>query len=191
MSRRALILVLLGVVAVVAAGQIPKLGGKVERATLPLNHAAVIRQQAAEKGLPPELIAGVIYTESRFRPRRSSAGAEGLMQILPSTSEFIARKSGGVAFKTSDLADPEVNIRYGSWYLRYLRNLYAGNTVEALAAYNGGMANVDRWKAQAAAEGRQFTRDDIGFGETRAYVDRVLEAAADYRRVYSKELGIR
>jgi len=190
-TRRGLILLLLGLAAVIAASQVPRLGGRVERVALPLDHVRVIRAQAAEKGLPAELIAGVIYAESRFRPRRSPAGAEGLMQLMPATSEFIARKSGGVSFTTADLADPEVNIRYGSWYLRYLLQRYAGNTVEALAAYNAGLSNVDRWKRDAEAEGRSFGREDIGFPETAAYVDKVLEAAEDYRRVYPRELGIR
>lgn len=191
MSRRTLLIVLLGLLAVVGISQLPKLGGKVERAALPLGHASVIREQGSAKGIPPDLIAGVIYAESRFRPRRSSAGAEGLMQILPSTAQFIARQSGGTAFTASDLADPAVNIRYGSWYLRYLLQRYGGNQVEALAAYNAGMANVDRWKAESAAAGRVFSEEDIAFPETAAYVDRVLAAAGDYRRVYGRELGIR
>jgi soluble lytic murein transglycosylase len=189
-TRRAVLLILFALVAVVAASQIPKLGPQVERIGLPLEHSTVIRQQAREKGLRPELIAAVIYAETRFNARRSPAGAEGLMQLLPSTAQFIAKRSGGTAFETADLADPEVNIRYGSWYLRYLLQRYDGSELEAVAAYNAGMGNVDRWIAKARSEARQFSESDIGFPETRAYVDRVFGAERDYRSVHGRELGI-
>jgi len=163
----------------------------VPQLSLPLNHASVIREQAAAKGLKPELIAAVIYAETKFEPRRSSAGAEGLMQILPETAQFIARKSGGTAFVPSDLATPAVNIRYGSWYLRYLLDRYNGNQVKAIAAYNGGMGNVDRWVNEARSSGHEFGINDIGFPETRAYVEKVLAAEKEYRTTYGRELGVR
>ena len=92
----------------------------VQEIALPLRHEDIIRQQAADKGLDPSLIAGVIYVESRFRDQTSVAGAKGLMQILPSTADYIAGKSGGTRFEQGDLATPQINIAYGSWYLRYL-----------------------------------------------------------------------
>lgn len=190
MSRKAAALIVAALVGVVALSQLSKLAGSVVDGPLPLDHAAVIRQQAQAKGLPPELIAGVIYAETRFRPRRSSAGAEGLMQLLPDTANFIAKRSGGSAFTTADLADPEVNIRYGSWYLRYLMERYGGNRLEAVSAYNAGMANVDRWKTQALAQGHEFGFGDIGFAETEAYTRRVMDAAQRYRKAYPVELGI-
>src|SRR5580698_6971032 len=98
---------------------------------LPLSDAAVIREQAAEKHLDPALIAGVIYAETKFDPRPSSAGAQGLMQILPRTAEFLAHLSGGVNFQTGDLATPAVNIAYGSYYLRYLLDHYGGSEMLA------------------------------------------------------------
>src|SRR5215216_5033644 len=98
-----------------------------EAVTLPLRHDDIIRQQAADKDLDPALIAGVIYVESRFRDQTSHAGAKGLMQIMPSTADYIARKSGGTAFEQGDLATPQINIAYGSWYLRYLLQHYHGN----------------------------------------------------------------
>src|ERR1044072_8050882 len=79
----------------------------VQEISLPLRHEDIIRQQAAQKGLDPSLIAGVIYVESRFRDQTSHAGAKGLMQILPSTADYIARKSGGTAFEQGDLATPQ------------------------------------------------------------------------------------
>lgn len=159
--------------------------------TLPLNHASIIREQAAAKSVRPELIAAVIYAETKFQPRESSAGALGLMQLLPETAKFIARKSGGSAFVPSDLGTPSVNIRYGTWYLRYLLNRYDGNELKAIAAYNGGMGNVDRWVENANLAGHEFGIDDIGFPETRAYVEKVRKAEEDYRSTYGRELGVR
>jgi soluble lytic murein transglycosylase len=152
--------------------------------TLPLQHEDIIRQQASEKQLDPAMIAAVIYAESRFRDQESHAGALGLMQITPETAQVIERLSGGKTFVTSDLSDPEINISYGSYYLRYLLNRYDGNEVAALAAYNAGTGNVDRWG------GSNLQEADIGFPETRAYVDEVLDKQHDYRDQYASDLGL-
>ncbi len=125
---------------------------------LPLRDAGIIREQAAEKQLDPALIAAVIYAETKFDPRPSSAGAQGLMQILPSTAYYLAHLSGGVSFTASDLANPSVNVAYGSYYLRYLLDHYDGNQMLAVAAYNGGLGNVDKWLAHAQARGPDAER---------------------------------
>src|SRR3712207_3046204 len=115
------------------------------------------------------------YVESRFRDQTSHAGAKGLMQILPSTADYIARKSGGTEFEQGDLASPQINIAYGSWYLRYLLDHYEGNELLALAAYNAGEGKVDEWVHGAAAKGENFeVATHIPFPETREYVTRVL-----------------
>ncbi len=158
---------------------------------LPLSDAGVIREQASSKHLDPSLIAAVIYAESKFEPRTSSAGALGLMQIEPETAHFIAHVSGGVRFTTSDLQTPSVNIAYGSWYLRYLLERYEGDEMLAVAAYNAGFANVDEWAAKAREEGRQLALADIPFPETQAYVQRVMWAQSQYRARYARELGLR
>ena len=122
----------------------------VNELTLPLSDASVIREQAPAKQLDPALIAAVIYAETKFEPRTSSAGAEGLMQIEPETAEFLAKLSGGYSFTTSDLGTPKVNVAYGSYYLRYLLDHYEGNEMLAVAAYNAGLANVDTLGGQGA-----------------------------------------
>jgi soluble lytic murein transglycosylase len=158
---------------------------------LPLSYAGIIRQQAAEKHLDPALVAAVIYAETKFDARPSSAGAQGLMQILPQTAEFLAGRSGATTFRLSDLGTPSVNIAYGAYYLRYLLNEYGGNEILALAAYNGGEANVDRWVAAALSAGRPFTVSQIRFPQTQAYVVRVMQAQHDYRQTYASQLGYR
>ncbi|MCP9488996.1 MAG: lytic transglycosylase domain-containing protein [Solirubrobacteraceae bacterium MAG38_C4-C5] len=189
--RRLLGLAAVGALAaLLAATLLPRLGDVARELTLPLRHADIIRQQAREKDLDAELIAGVIYQESRFRDQTSSAGARGLMQITPETARYIANLSGGTRFVTEDLATPQVNIAYGSFYLRYLLDQYDGDEVVALAAYNGGETNVNRWLAEADVEGRDFEVDAIPFPETRAYVDKVLEARDDYADAYPRELGL-
>ena|ERR1700730_1002571 len=173
-------------VAVIAS----QLGSGAHSRALPLSEARVIRKQAAAKHLDPALIAAVIYAESKFNPRPSSAGAEGLMQILPDTAYFIAHLSGGTRFTASDLQTPSINVAYGSYYLRYLLDHYGGNEMLAVAAYNGGLANVDSWVAHAEAAGRSLTLSRIPFDETRAYVARVLGAQQAYRATYRRELGL-
>ena len=121
---------------------------------LPLSDTRIIREQAADKHLDPALIAAVIYAESKFEPRTSSAGAEGLMQILPETAYYLAHLSGGRTFTACDLATPEINVAYGSYYLRYLLDHYEGDEMLALAAYNGGPHERRPLGGAGAARGR-------------------------------------
>jgi len=191
MSRRTLATIAAVAIGVLAtAFAVSRIDTAVRKLALPLNHAEVIREQAAEKHINPALIAAVIYAESKFDPRPSTAGAEGLMQILPDTARFIAHLSGGTRFVASDLATPSINVAYGSYYLRYLLDHYDGDEMLALAAYNAGLANVDSWVAHAGAAGRRLTMDAIPFTETRAYVRRVLDAQRAYRLTYPRELGL-
>jgi soluble lytic murein transglycosylase len=161
-----------------------------ELGTLPLRHDDIIRQQAADKRLDPALIAAVIYEESRFRDQTSQAGARGLMQITPETADAIAKHSGGTRFKQSDLAEPQINISYGSYYLRLLIDHYGGNETLAIAAYNAGMGNVDRWVSEAGGAEGFKSAEHIPFPETRAYVENVMESRQDYRDNYADDLGL-
>jgi soluble lytic murein transglycosylase len=146
-----------------------------QRLRYPLRYEQIVRGHARNYQLDPALLAAVIYQESRFRvDAKSSSGAIGLMQLRPETAKGIAIRTGGSRFQTSDLYNPEINVRYGSWYLRHLLNKYDDEKL-ALAAYNAGQSNVDRWRA----EGKE-----IEFSETRAYVDRVEELKEIYRSAY-------
>jgi soluble lytic murein transglycosylase len=189
--RLGLVLLALALAAIALLTLKPWADKAVQEITLPLRHEDIIRQQAQDKNLDPSLIAGVIYVESRFRDQTSHAGAKGLMQLMPATADYIAHKSGGTEFVQGDLATPQINIAYGSWYLRYLLDHYNGDTALALAAYNAGEGKVDQWWGEAADRGEDFTvADHIPFPETRAYVSKVLDARRKYRREYARELGL-
>ena len=122
----------------------------------------------------------MIEAESKFNPNaRSDAGAIGLMQLTPSTAKGIAQYTGGSRFRVSDLTNPDINIRYGAWYLGHLLAKYKDERL-ALAAYNAGQQNVDSWLS--AHEGIQFS-------ETRDYVDKVERLKGIYRRSYASQLG--
>lgn len=184
---------LLGVAALsalVAFVVVPLLPDAVRELTLPLKHEDIIRQQSTAKELDPSLLAAVIYAESHFRDQTSHAGARGLMQITPQTARYIAKLSGGTTFEQGDLGTPQINIAYGAYYLRYLLDRYGENKVLALAAYNGGEGNVDRWINEAATSKRRFEVSQIPFEETRHYVQRVLDAQKDYRDKYKTQLGL-
>jgi len=155
----------------------------IREVALPLRHENIIRQQAEEKGVDAALIAAVIYSESRFVDQTSSADARGLMQITPPTAGEIEKLSGGTAFELQDLSNPDINIRYGTFYLAHLLDIYDGDVVAALAAYNAGPGNAEEWG------GSEMTLDDIQFPETKAYVKGVLEKQREYRHEYDLELG--
>jgi soluble lytic murein transglycosylase len=145
----------------------------------PLKYGAIVRGHARNYRLDPALLAAVIYQESKFRPHvKSDSGAIGLMQLLPDTAKGIAVHTGGTRFRVRDLYDPELNVRYGSWYLRHLLDKYHDERA-ALAAYNAGQENVDEWRRDGKG---------IAFSETRHYVKRVEHLKTLYRRGYSKEL---
>jgi len=150
-----------------------------ERLRYPLRYAQYVRVHAREHGLDPALMAAVIYQESKFEPSaQSSSGAIGLMQLTPSTAHGIAIRTGGSAFRTSDLYNPEINIRYGAWYLHNLFVKYHSERL-VLAAYNAGQGNVDRWLAHD---------EPIQFPETRAYVDRVERLKRIYAKAWHSQL---
>jgi soluble lytic murein transglycosylase len=142
----------------------------------PLHYREIVLGHAKNYRLDPALLAAVIYQESRFRANaRSDRGAIGLMQLLPATAQGIAERTGGTRFRVADLYDPEINVRYGAWYLRHLLDRYGSERL-ALAAYNAGQANVDRWRAAGLP---------IQFAETRDFVDRVEKLKSVYRHAYA------
>lgn len=156
----------------------------------PLDYAEAIRSQAATNHLPPELVAAVIKQESDFKPdARSSEGAVGLMQLMPSTARWIHTQPGSPVAAPDRLGEPDVNIAYGTWYLHYLLDKYGDERV-AIAAYNGGETNAAQWSKQATLAGRRLSVGEIPFPETRQFVKQVSATRAIYRRAYATELGL-
>jgi soluble lytic murein transglycosylase len=147
-----------------------------ERLWHPFRYQAIVLGHAQNYRLDPALLAAVIYQESKFNAdARSDRGAIGLMQLLPDTAKGIAERTGGSRFRVSDLYDPEINVRYGAWYLRLLLDKYGSERL-ALAAYNAGQRNVDSWRAR---------RIGIQFEETRDFVERVESLKQTYRDAYA------
>jgi len=175
-----LLTVLVAAVAGVAAWFLLATPDFVQRERYPLRYEAIVKGHARNYRLDPALLAAVIYAESKFHANaKSSSGAIGLMQLLPSTADGIALHTGGTNFHRSDLYNPEINVRYGAWYLRHLLDKYDDERA-ALAAYNAGQNNVDRWLADG---------EGIRFSETRAYVDRVEDLKGIYRDIWRSQLG--
>ena len=173
-----LLVVLVGIVALPFALEAPE---AVRKAVYPLRYEETIREASRRNGLEPTFVAGVIYTESRFRPgAESHQKAYGLMQMLPTTAEFVQRRSG----IEGDYRDPRTNIRLGTWYLGYLAERYRGDERLMLAAYNSGEGSVDAWISE---EGFDIAKD-IPFEETKKYVERSLEARQRYEELYGKDL---
>jgi len=150
-----------------------------ERIRYPLHYSEYVRVHAREHHLDPALLAAVIYQESKFRSNaKSSSGAIGLMQLTPSTARGIAVRTHGSAFRTSDLYDPDINIRYGTWYLDNLFKKYRTERL-VLAAYNAGQGNVDQWRSHG---------EPVQFAETRAYIKRVERLKKIYRDAWRSQL---
>ena len=146
----------------------------------PLRYSTNVRVYASQDHLDPALLAAVIEAESKFDANaQSSAGAVGLMQLTPSTAKGIAQYTGGSRFRVSDLTNPDINIRYGAWYLGHLFEKYRNERL-ALAAYNAGQDTVDRWRKEHVG---------IQFSETKDYVAKVERLKKIYRRAYAKQLG--
>ena len=167
----AVLVVGVGVATGLLLGVVGKVDQAIQELTLPLRHEDIIRQQSQEKGVDASLIAAVIYSESRFRDQTSSAGARGLMQITPETALDIARRSEAQTFVIKDLADPQINISYGTYHLRNLLELYEGNEVAALAAYNAGPGAVAKYNGVPP------------YRETQNYVDKIV---GQYKKTLSQ-----
>jgi soluble lytic murein transglycosylase len=185
LSRRTLGFVAIGLVALCGLAALGAYAVVEEpswyaRLRYPLHYEHIISSHAENYEIDGALLAAVIYRESKFDVEAvSESGAVGLMQLLPATADGIATFTGGSAFETDDLYNPELNVRYGSFYLKRLIDRY-GNLELALAAYNAGQSTVDEWiEAQVG----------IQYPETRAYVDDIVRIRDIYRRSYGSRLG--
>lgn len=149
----------------------------------PLKYEESVIRYATEYNVDPYLVASVIKVESNFSPKAvSTQGAIGLMQLMPETALWAAEKMGIQNIDISDINNPDLNIRIGTWYLASLLNEFDDNIILALAAYNGGRGNVAEWQAQGSFE--EKTIDEIPFSETRNFVAKVIKSYEWYKRLY-------
>lgn len=147
-----------------------------------VKYAEEIKSAADRYSLDRALVAAMVNTESRFKPDAVSVdGARGLMQVLPTTAEWIAYRRGLVYSEDNvDLFDVETNLDYGCWLMRYLLDRYEQNTRYALIAYNAGFGRLDDWLENNVDENGVLA--DIPYAETRSYVRRITELAEGYRK---------
>ena len=190
-TRRArkirLVLPLLAVLLLVAVGFYVLLFPKaVHQIAYPLSYQEEITKYAKEYQLDPARVAAVIYCESSFQPEAvSPAGARGLMQIMPETGGWIAKKLNEESGYTDErLFEPELNIRYGCWYLNYLDGRYDGDLTKATAAYHAGGTRVDEWLADKQYSQDGVTLAYIPYDSTRAYVANVKSAYEHYKEKF-------
>lgn len=153
--------------------------------TCPVEYEDLIRKYAAENELEPAYVAAVIMAESSYRPEAvSSANAQGLMQLLPSTAEWIAGKFDET-YTEGCLFDPETNIRYGCWYLGFLMRRYDSDMRCSSAAYHQGQGRVDQWLADPALSSDGKTLDRFDSSVTENYVNRILRYYERYEEIYA------
>ena len=160
-----------------------------ERRSYPQNFCETVQKYAEEYDIPEDLLWAVIKVESDFDTRAySSAGAMGLMQMMPSTFEWLTGEEHlGEHLSVQSLYEPDVSIRYGAYYLRYLYQKFNCNWETALAAYNGGEGNVAQWLADPEYSDADGNLTYIPFKETRGYVQKVTNAREMYQKLYYEE----
>lgn len=155
----------------------------------PIKFQHEILMASRKYDVDPYLILAVIRSESSFKTDRvSKKGAIGLMQIMPDTAAWIVQQAG---FRPKDdqyLYDPVMNIHIGTWYLSFLLDRYQGDLVKVIAAYNAGPGKVSGWLTSEQWSGQREHIEDIPFGETRQYVQRVLYYHDRYKSIYNTSL---
>lgn len=156
----------------------------------PIKFEAEIQEAAKRFSVDPLLVLAIIRTESNFDHSQSSRkGAIGLMQVMPQTASWVISQAGFDSSSEEYLDEPKVNIDIGTWYLAHLLKQYNGNVVLSLAAYNAGPGNVNTWVKDQRWDGTKESIDDIPYGETRHYVQRVLYYHERYNKVYGTDFA--
>lgn len=181
-----LVLGLIGMVLLFATDQV------VEKTTrvYPMEYTDLICHNADEFGLEPAYVAAVILAESSYNPNAvSSVNAQGLMQIMPETGQWIAHKLGET-YVEGCLFDPATNVRYGCWYLGFLMDRYNGDKTCSSAAYHSGQGTVDKWLQDPAYSSDGQTLNIIAGPNADTYVKRILEYYEKYVQLYAKEIAL-
>jgi len=152
----------------------------------PASYRTTVVGAARQSRIDPRLVWAIVRTESHFRPQAiSPVGALGLMQITPTTGQWIATQRGESSFAAQQLLEPSYNVRTGTWYLGYLIVSFQGRIIPAIAAYNAGASPVRQWLATGAWSGSLTDVDRIPYPETRHFVQRVMRSYRIYRYLYA------
>lgn len=175
---------LLGIMLIAAV--IISVAAMIMVSSFPFEYYDTVEEECGKYGLDPLLVLSVIKAESGFDTDiTSKKGAKGLMQITDETAVWCAGEMGLTDFSPDNLYTAEVNIKIGVWYINYLLSAYDGNYSTALAAYNAGIGNVDKWLSDSnhSNDGENLTY--IPFGETDRYVSKVINYHKIYTYIYN------
>jgi len=184
-KRRAVkvIVIISVIVGILVAGYfyLPQIIGD---SVFPLKYQDTIKKYCQMYNEDPFLVAGIIMQESGFNPQAiSPVGAMGIMQIMPATGRSIASGVDHPNFTPNDLYNPEIAIQFGTWHIHVLKEKYGGNEAAALAAYNAGTGNADKWL-------RAGLLNNIPGGQTNRYVRNVQDYTQVYHKLYQNELQL-
>lgn len=186
--KRPIAIIVILCVSLIAGFIINSAWNFLEKLMNPQDYPELVTKYASEYGIPEYVVYAVIKVESHFDPNAlSSAGARGMMQMLPSTFDWLTSSEHlGEHLSANDLYDPDVSIRYGTYYLKYLYSKFNYNWDTALAAYNGGEGNVAKWLADPKYSDGNGNITDFpdDFDETRNYVKKVNDAIRSYKKLY-------
>lgn len=178
-----LLALILSIVAVSFIFQAPP----IKKVIYPYPYRTLIEEYAEQYNVDPLLVISVIRAESKFLPKSEShKGALGLMQLMPDTAKWIAETLGDGSFEQSKLREPGKNIQYGTWYIANLEKEFQDITL-VLAAYNGGRGHVNEWIRTEQLKVNDLRTEDIPFGETREYVQRVMDNYENYKELYGEK----
>ncbi len=156
----------------------------------PLKYRELIEKYAAQYGINPAFVSAIVLCESSFRPEaESSVGARGLMQVMENTASWIAESFPDIYPYSFDLMyDPETNIRFGCWYLKYLSDKFSGDPVKVISAYHAGAGNVAAWLSnEKYSDGQTLKIENIPMENTKSYVRKVTKAYGIYQVYYFGE----
>lgn len=154
----------------------------------PLHFSETIKANAAKNSIDPLLVQALTREESYFNHQAvSSSNAKGLMQLIPSTATAVAGWEKLSSFSQFDLFKPEINIRLGTRYLKYTHDTFSGNSMLAVAAYNGGPGNVKKWLNSLSTDDWDQFVENIPLSETRNYVRKVFRSYWAYRDIYASD----
>lgn len=154
----------------------------------PIYYPNIIQNNAVKFEHDPNLLLAIIQTESKFSgDETSKKGAIGLMQIMSDTADWILEKGDYPNSYRENLHNPAINVELGSWYLRYLSDVYNNDLIVVLAAYNAGPGTVNRWLMSKQWDGSLSSLSQVPYGETRHFIQRVLYTYERYSKVYNTQ----